>query len=141
MTEDQAVAREELLRQRLEGAAAQTAARPAEDRIRPVPQGVPVTLSWAQRRIWILEQLQPGSTEYLTWVALRLTGPLDHAALRRALDGIVGDHETLRTRYAVVGGEPVGLIDPAAPVPLRQVDLRAVPAEDRDRSVADQIAA
>ncbi|MYZ40953.1 condensation domain-containing protein, partial [Streptomyces sp. SID4917] len=84
-------------------------------------------------RLWILDQLQPGSTEYLMTAALRLRGELDLAALRTALDGTVARHEVLHTRYPVVDGEPVQLIDEPGPVPLTELDLRG---SDRERADA-----
>ncbi|MGP3955770.1 amino acid adenylation domain-containing protein [Nonomuraea sp. 3N208] len=87
------------------------------DRDRPPP------LSAGQRRLWLLDRIRPGGTEYLVPVALRLRGPLDAARLRAALDGLAARHEILRTRYAESGGEPYQLVDPPGPVPLTSVDL------------------
>nr|QEO73952.1 condensation domain-containing protein [uncultured bacterium] len=53
----------------------------------------------AQRRLWFLDQFEPDSTEYVTPTALRLYGPLDLAALGRALNGLVARHESLRTTF------------------------------------------
>ncbi|MFI9275592.1 amino acid adenylation domain-containing protein [Kitasatospora sp. NPDC052896] len=119
-TVDRAALRQELLRRRLSGA---VPAAPREDGVRRAPRGGPLPLSFAQRRLWILDQLQPGGTEYLMTAALRLTGELDRAALRTALDALVARHEVLRTRYPVVAGEPVQLIEEPAPVPLVELDL------------------
>ncbi|MFC8452111.1 amino acid adenylation domain-containing protein [Kitasatospora sp. NPDC057223] len=118
-TKDRARLRQELLRRRLAGRAA---AAPAEG-ITRAPRGGPLPLSFAQRRLWILDGLQPGGTEYLMTAALRLRGPLDRAALRTALDGILRRHEVLRTRYPVVDGEPVQVVDEPGGVPLDEEDL------------------
>ncbi|OLR93056.1 non-ribosomal peptide synthetase [Actinokineospora bangkokensis] len=118
-TLDRAALRAELLRRRLSGQAA-----PDDNRITPVPRdGAPLVVSSAQRRLWVLDQLGRSGTEYLMSTGLRLTGPLDAAALRTALDGLVARHEVLRTRYAVVDGEPVQVVDAPGPVPLLAVDL------------------
>ncbi|CRK57276.1 FIG01294969: hypothetical protein [Alloactinosynnema sp. L-07] len=121
MTEtlDQATLRAELLRRRLRG----TAAPVRDESIARVSRDTPPRPSSAQRRLWILDQLQPGTTEYLMSTALRLRGPVDRAAVRVALDGIVARHEVLRTRYEVVDGEPVQVIDAPSAAALSEVDL------------------
>ncbi|MBV8201144.1 MAG: amino acid adenylation domain-containing protein, partial [Acidobacteria bacterium] len=66
-------------------------------------------LSFAQERLWFLERLAPGLAVYNVPAAVRLTGRLDAAALRRSLAGIVGRHEALRTTYATdADGETAG---------------------------------
>jgi amino acid adenylation domain-containing protein len=121
-----------LLRLRLRGGAKSRQA----NEIVHVPRDGVLSLSFAQRRLWVLDRIQPDGTEYLMPVLLRLPGALDVPALLRALDEIVARHEVLRTRYATVDGEPVGVIDPPGPVPCTDVDLR-----DGDRRLADLVAA
>ena len=65
----------------------------------PVPHDRPLPLSFAQQRLWFLDRLAPGATDYLVPVALRLRGPLDRAALTAALDTVAERHAVLRTRY------------------------------------------
>ncbi|MEU1752627.1 amino acid adenylation domain-containing protein [Micromonospora matsumotoense] len=134
MTEtiDRAGLRAELLRRRLAGA---VAAAPDEG-IARVPRGTPSALSFAQRRLWILDQVRPGGTEYLVSAGLRLFGPLQPDALRAALDGIVARHEILRTRYVVVDGDPRQRIDPPAPATLHEVDLRDLDPAAQDARIA-----
>ena len=84
----------------------------------------PPPLSFAQERMWFLEQLQPGTDQYNIPSALRIDGALDPGALAHALDALVARHEPLRTRYEVVDGGPVQRIDPPASVGLPVVDLR-----------------
>ncbi|GHF91130.1 non-ribosomal peptide synthetase [Kitasatospora xanthocidica] len=119
-TVDRSARRAELLRRRLEGGAAP---RPA-DGIGRAPRTGPLPLSSAQRRLWILDRMRPGGTAYLMTAALHLRGPLDHRALHTALDALPARHEVLRTRYPVVGDEPVQLVDEPSPVPLDELDLR-----------------
>lgn len=67
--------------------------------------------SYAQQRLWFLSRLTGVSEAYHMPLAVELAGPLDRAALARALDALVARHEALRTRFASVAGEPVGVID------------------------------
>jgi amino acid adenylation domain-containing protein len=124
------LSREELLRLRLRGAA-----KSKVDEITHVPRDGGLPLSYAQRGLWVLDQIRPGRTEYLMPVLLRLRGALDVAALRRALDEIVARHEVLRTRYSTVDGEPVQVIDPPGPVAWTENDLR-----DREGRLAGLVA-
>src|SRR5207247_1263967 len=79
-----------------------------------------------------LQQLDPASCAYNMPAAVRVKGPLDPSALREALSGVASRHEVLRTRYAVVDGEPTQLIDPQPELPLPLIDLEALPAEARE---------
>src|SRR5437870_3263866 len=63
-------------------------------------------LSYAQQRLWFLDQFQPGSPLYNIPVAMRLSAPLHEEILERSLNEIVRRHETLRTTFTVVAGEP-----------------------------------
>ncbi|MBZ4423317.1 non-ribosomal peptide synthetase, partial [Myxococcus sp. RHSTA-1-4] len=91
--------------------------------IAPVPRTGPLPLSFAQQRLWLLEQLEPGSATYNMPSFVRLEGPLDVDALRRALDALVGRHETLRTTFIQQGEQPVQVIAPGAALPLEVEDL------------------
>ena len=75
------------------------------------PEAIP--LSFAQNRLWFLEQLQGPSAVYNMPVALRLSGPLDAEALRLAVDDVVGRHESLRTVLPAVDGVPRQVVVPA----------------------------
>ncbi|MBA2674790.1 non-ribosomal peptide synthetase, partial [Ramlibacter sp.] len=91
----------------------QGAAPGALSAIEPVPRDTPLPLSFAQQRLWFLAQLESLSLAYHMPVGLRLSGPLDRAALQRALDRIVARHEALRTGFVQTGGDPVQVIAPA----------------------------
>ncbi|SFW88826.1 amino acid adenylation domain-containing protein [Amycolatopsis australiensis] len=82
-------------------------------------------LSFAQQRLWFLDEFEPGSTEYVSPTALRLRGELDTAALNRALTALVARHESLRTTFATVDGRGVQIVHPPYPVevPVRDGDL------------------
>src|SRR5215210_3190119 len=82
--------------------------------------------SFAQRRMWLLDRLEPGSTAYSLPKAWRIPGPLDAAVLERALGELVRRHETLRTRLEVQGSEPVQVVDPPTPFRLEVTDLSAL---------------
>ena len=67
-------------------------------------------LSFAQQRLWFLEQMEGELTAYNMPFAWRLRGPLDAEALRRALEEVVRRHEPLRTTFAMIDEEPVQVI-------------------------------
>ena len=88
-----------------------------------VPREGPLPLSFAQQRLWFIDQLEPGSPLYNMPVALRVEGPLDAAVLALSLGEIVRRHEVLRTVFTEHDGAPVQVIQPAAPFALPLVDL------------------
>ncbi|HEY0510559.1 MAG TPA: amino acid adenylation domain-containing protein, partial [Thermoanaerobaculia bacterium] len=96
------------------------------------PEVFVAPVSFAQRRLWLLDALSPGLATYNVPLALRLWGPLDSGALAAALDAVVARHETLRTSFAEEEGEPVQVIAAALAVPLPAVDLTALPADRRE---------
>jgi amino acid adenylation domain-containing protein len=89
--------------------------------------------SFAQQRLWFLDQLAPGNPFYNLPIALRLKMPLDATALERSLSAIVERHEALRTTFDVVDGETVQIIGAAQPLNIPMVDLRNLPADVRER--------
>ncbi|WP_158939704.1 condensation domain-containing protein, partial [Streptomyces sp. NRRL S-87] len=83
-------------------------------------------MSFAQQRLWFLDQLDPGSAEYVVPVAFRVRGPLDGVALGAALDALVVRHEVLRTRFATgPEGDPVQVVEDPWRVAVEQVDVSA----------------
>ncbi len=89
-------------------------------------------ISFAQQRLWFLDQLDPQNPAYNVQVAVSLNGPLDVAALEAALTEICRRHEALRTTFSAAGGEPRQII--AAPLRLRLPPLRLTgqPEEGRE---------
>ncbi len=98
----------------------------------PTLRAGPLPLSFAQQRLWLIDQLEPDSPLYNMPVVLRIEGPLDHAALALCLAECVRRHEALRTVFAVREGSPVQVIQPAAPFALPLVDLSAAPETERE---------
>jgi amino acid adenylation domain-containing protein len=84
-------------------------------------------LSFAQQRLWFLEQLEPGTSAYNVLYPARLTGPLDVAALKAALDGLVRRHEILRTTFSDEDGAPVQVVAPVLQAPLVVEEAAAEP--------------
>jgi len=110
-------------------------------RIVRAPRRPPIPLSFAQQRLWFLEQLLPGRSDYHVSAALRAAGGLDRPRLAASLHRVAGRHEALRTSFPADGGEPRQEIA-AAPAPLTvlEIDLRAVP-QDRREEEARRLAA
>src|SRR5574341_448151 len=98
-------------------------------------------LSFAQRRLWFLHQMEPESPAYNVFWALRLAGELDVAALRRSLDGLTARHEALRTTFPTVDSGPVQLVAPEGTLPLLLADVSALGARARDGALEDLLRA
>jgi amino acid adenylation domain-containing protein len=92
-------------------------------------------LSFAQRRLWFLDQLEPNSPAYNIAMAMHLAGALDVAALRESLNIIVQRHEALRTSFAARDGDPVQVIAPTMSLPLPVCDLQALPVAQREAEI------
>ncbi len=92
------------------------------DRITAVPRSRAMPLSAAQQRLWFLDDLTSGGTEYNTGIGLRLTGPVNVTALREALAGLVRRHESLRTTFDTVDGHGVQVIAAGGAIPLEIAD-------------------
>ncbi|HYG64432.1 MAG TPA: condensation domain-containing protein, partial [Thermoanaerobaculia bacterium] len=121
----------ELLRELRREEGLETAAAPMIPR-RQDPSSHP--LSFSQERLWFLDRLDPENPAYNIPVSLRLRGPLDAAALARALGEVIRRHEVLRATFHEAGGRPLQHLVPAtvAMVFLPVIDLRSLPPGRRD---------
>jgi amino acid adenylation domain-containing protein len=90
-------------------------------------------LSFAQQRLWFLDQLVPNNSFYNIPVALRLKGRLDVESLQRTFDEIVRRHESLRTRFGSVEGRPVQIISSEQEMNLKLVDLSSFSSAEREQ--------
>lgn len=88
--------------------------------------------SFAQQRLWFLDQLFPGNSFYNVPTAFRITGILDLATLEDSFNEIVRRHEVLRTTFKTVAGQPVQVIAPYLKIYLPKIDLRQLPVSERE---------
>jgi hypothetical protein len=103
----------------------------APESIQPVARDKDLPLSFAQQRLWFLDQLEGPSATYNMPAALRLSGPLDVGALEQAFNEIVRRHEILRTTFTTVNGEPVQVIAPTLKLSLPLIDLQDLPKDEQ----------
>jgi amino acid adenylation domain-containing protein len=92
--------------------------------------------SFAQRRLWFIDQLDPGNTLYNVPSAFRVRGHLDHPLLQRAFTELVARHEILRTTFRPIDGEPMQIVAPPADFHLPTVDLRSLHPSAREAEVS-----
>ncbi|NPD30072.1 condensation domain-containing protein, partial [Corallococcus exiguus] len=92
----------------------------------PVPRTEDLPLSFAQQRLWLIDQLEPGSLAYNIPTALRMQGTVDVAALEQAFRALIERHEPLRTTFAPRQPEPVQVIHTTVDFSLPVVDLSAL---------------
>ncbi|RKH00364.1 amino acid adenylation domain-containing protein, partial [Corallococcus sp. CA053C] len=100
--------------------------------LRPVPREARMPLSFAQQRLWFLDQLEPGTSTFNIPIALRVEGALDVRALEHCFQEVMRRHESLRTVFQEGPDGPSQVVLPALALPLEQVDLRALAPEARD---------
>ncbi len=106
----------------------------------PVPRQPLMPVSFAQQRLWFIDQFDPSSASYNIPAGVVIEGELDVEALRRALNEVVNRHETLRTSVVTNEGEPAQVIAESAEVGLPLIDLTGE-AEQAARQKAEQMAA
>jgi amino acid adenylation domain-containing protein len=89
-------------------------------------------VSYAQQRLWLLDRLDPGTPAYNIARAIRMRGFLSAPALRESLSRVVARHESLRTTFAEIDGEPMQIIATRRPFELPTIDLSALPQAERE---------
>ncbi len=99
----------------------------------------PCPLSYAQQRLWFLDQYEPGSSLYNIPTVLDVKGALDVPALEKALDAVVARHESLRTTFSSVNDAPVQNVAQSAKVPFTVVDLSSLSTGERDVELLRQL--
>lgn len=96
----------------------------------------PAPLSFAQERVWLLEELNPASAVFNLSRAARVIGRLDPGALQAAFCELLRRHEALCTKFTAVDGRPVPTVSPGADFSLGRIDLGALPARKREKECA-----
>jgi non-ribosomal peptide synthetase component F len=117
---------------RLEARMQSSSSLPQAPPIRPIVERERVPLSFAQQRLWFLDQLEPGTPLYNVAAAVRLTGTLNVSALEHSFNEVVCRHEALRTSFPTRDGQPIQLVSPPMPFPLPLTDLSALSVSERE---------
>ncbi|HEY9811291.1 MAG TPA: amino acid adenylation domain-containing protein, partial [Halomicronema sp.] len=89
--------------------------------------------SFAQNRLWFLNQLAPANPFYNVTAALQITGPLNITALQQTLNEIIRRHETLRTTFVMQNGQLLQAIHPHLTLPLPIINLQNIPATQQQK--------
>jgi amino acid adenylation domain-containing protein len=104
-------------------------------RIQPIPHDQNPPLSFAQQRLWFINQLEPDSSAYNLSGAIRLQGQLDVSALERTLQEIIRRHEALRTNFINQNGQPVQIIHQFRAWQLNIIDLQQLSTNEREERI------
>lgn len=104
---------------------------PAGPAIEPARRGPAMPLSYAQRRFWFFDQLVPGNPMYNIPDVVGISGPLSLTALKASINQIIARHESLRTSFAAVNGQPVQRIAAQVRLSLPVIDLSGLPEPER----------
>ncbi|MBD2690473.1 non-ribosomal peptide synthetase [Anabaena catenula] len=103
--------------------------------ITPVPRDGNLPLSFAQARLWLLEQLNPESDIYNMPAAVRFVGELNVEVLEESINEIICRHEVLRTIFTSVDGQPLQVITPNVQLQIPVVDLRELPKAQQEAEI------
>ncbi len=93
---------------------------------------VELPLSFGQQRLWVIDQLEPGSSAYNIPLAEQISGPLNVSALERSFNELFRRHEVLRTTFKISEGQPVQVINEPQPLRFEKIDLTNLPAAERE---------
>ncbi|BAZ30180.1 non-ribosomal peptide synthase [Cylindrospermum sp. NIES-4074] len=108
----------------------------AEIQIAPqLPKNQSIPLSFAQQRLWFLEQFDPGQATYNISSAVRLRGKLNAIALEQSLNAVIERHEALRTAFTTIDGQPVQIITPSLRLAIPLIDLQKLPEIEHQQAV------
>lgn len=108
----------------------------------PIPvieRSGPLPVSYSQQRLWVLDRLNPRDVTYNMTSALRIRGALNFSVLEKVFATLVQRHESLRTRFIEVDGEPFQVIDPFSGWQLALVDCTTVPEASHSQRVQDTV--
>jgi len=97
-----------------------------------VSRDLDLPLSFAQQRLWVIDQLNPGSAAYNIPLAIRISGPLNCLALEQSFNELIARHESLRTTFQSRNGQPVQIIAAPEPFHLPLVDLGDLAEAERE---------
>jgi hypothetical protein len=92
----------------------------------------PLPMSFGQQQLWLAEEVEGGSAMFNVPCLVQLDGPLDLAALEWSLNAIVARHESLRTTFSVVDGQPMQQVHPSRPLVMPLADLERWASERRE---------
>ena len=109
----------------------QAQASPSQALLLPMPRPEHLPLSFAQQRLWILDQLIGAGAAYTVALGVRLEGLLHKEALQAAFNAMVARHEILRTSFITIDAEPFQFVHPQQTLPLREVTLTSEGEEAR----------
>ncbi|MHA2405206.1 MAG: amino acid adenylation domain-containing protein [Candidatus Hermodarchaeia archaeon] len=100
-----------------------------------------IPLSWSQRRLWFLDQLESENSAYDNSIcfAVQLSGPLNVSVLEQSINEVVRRHETLRTKFDLMKNQPVQLIDKNLQISLAVMNLEEVPSDDQEIEIRELI--
>jgi len=100
--------------------------------MKTIDKSKPLPISFAQQRLWFLDQLDPGTPVYNMPGAIRLEGTLDVDLLSRVFSEIINRHDSLRTRFTSIDEQPYQVIEPKGEWSIECLDISQIPEEDKD---------
>ncbi|HET8705236.1 MAG TPA: condensation domain-containing protein, partial [Pseudomonadales bacterium] len=107
--------------------------------IKPIDRSQPLPLSFAQHRLWFLDQLDPGNTAYNMPAALKLTGNLNVQVVEKSFEEIIRRHETLRSNFISRDGVAELVIHPAQSIKIPLEDWTALPGDEQSSKLEQEI--